>query len=849
MSDPLPIPEAAALDAALQAYADGAFGEKDRARAEALLDAHPELRLRVEQLRREGEALRCGLGETDIPTSLDEVRRARISAAAAARPRRSVWTPVIRIAAVVVVIAAGGGLLMPALGQVRAPGRVVDLNGLPASASATSSGDKLGWADEQTVPTVRNELAWAGQDKEFNENYGYMSNGRSLQDQSRASGMGQAVGQIAAEEAWADMAVTESVVTELDLPVEEMEGEGLLVPRDGPVSQTEMSGSAPVLAIGAGVGARERRRKDLAGFPGSALSLPERPARDIQTAEAAQQSAAAEAAESYYPSAGEDYSGLLVTGLATAEEEGRGGFERLGQRGLKAKQNALPEVAKRIVRDGRESNLLSGRDEALREIDVKTRLGKEEASTPASSPPPAPVAQPAKPKSAEPKPAPITSNPWVITADDAQSTFAIDTDRASYRIAGRAIATGDALNISSIRVEEFVNAFDYAYPATGTAETFSLHAQAGPAPYGEAGTVLLKLGVKAKVLGRDGQRPAHLVFVVDNSGSMGLPDRLPVVRAGIAAVLPSLAPQDRITVVAAGGSARLIVDHAPAGEAAMIMARINELPASGDTNLEAGLRLGYQQAAARFRAGAVNRVVLCSDGVATVGAGSAAALLASVRDWRQQGIGCTTVGVGAGAYDDALLERLANDGDGHYLYIDTEETAGEAFVDELSADLNMVARDAKIQVAFDPATVRRYRLLGYENRAIADRDFRNDSVDAGEVGSGQSATALYELELEPGASADLGELRVRWFDIDATQASEISYRLRADLSCSAAISARPRFYLAAAAAEFAEILRDSEHSELDYRPLLRDLDQIVAALPMDQQVRELRQLVAMAAQH
>jgi Ca-activated chloride channel family protein len=392
-------------------------------------------------------------------------------------------------------------------------------------------------------------------------------------------------------------------------------------------------------------------------------------------------------------------------------------------------------------------------------------------------------------------------------------------------------------------MEEFVNAFDYNYPGTGE-QVFRVHTEAAPSPFGK-GLALVKIGVRGKVIGRDGRKPAHLVFVIDASGSMARADRLPLVRESMRLLLGQLGREDRVSLISYDTQAHLLLESVPAGNGKTILNAIDRIACTAATNVLDGLMLGYELAGRSYRPRAVNRIILCSDGVANVGPSDAEAMLQMVDAQRKQGIAITTVGVGAGSYNDGLMEQLANRGDGNYVYIDSPEEARRVFVDNFSATLNTIAKDVKIQVAFDSKRVRRYRLIGYENRNIADRDFRNDAVDAGEIGSGQSATALYEVELHQGvAQVDLGTVFVRYKDVEDDEVHEFASRLRYDLVRPLTPEGAPRFFLAAAVAEFAEYLRGSEHAR---GSSLQAIEQLLVrtsqALPRDGQIAEFLDLV------
>jgi Ca-activated chloride channel family protein len=446
----------------------------------------------------------------------------------------------------------------------------------------------------------------------------------------------------------------------------------------------------------------------------------------------------------------------------------------------------------------------------------------------------------------------VPVNPWVMTERDAFSTFGLDVDTASYTLCRRYIRGGFLPPVGAVRVEEFINAFDYAYPQRDDA-TFAVHAEGAPSPFAPAGQdlVLLKIAVKARTVGRDQRRAANLIFVVDASASMGQADRLPLVQAVSNRLVDKLSEADRVSLVTCANEARLHLEAVSARQKDAIHQTINAIQPAGPTNLLAGLKLGYEMARKSFVAGQTNQVVLCSDGVANVGQTEAEAMLKEVAKDRKQAITLTCVGVGYGAYNDAFLEALADQGDGRYVFLDSSEQAQEALVEQLAGSLQNVATDARIQVQFDPAQVRRYRLIGYENRDIEDQRFRDDTVEAGAVGSGQCSTALYELELtgtQSGESeADLGTVFVRYRNTETGQIEEISRPLANSLIRRRSVEDDPRFFLAAGAARFAEWLRQSEHArQTSLSDVQRLLDRVSAALPLDRQVRDLATLAHQA---
>ncbi|MDQ3738885.1 MAG: von Willebrand factor type A domain-containing protein [Actinomycetota bacterium] len=352
---------------------------------------------------------------------------------------------------------------------------------------------------------------------------------------------------------------------------------------------------------------------------------------------------------------------------------------------------------------------------------------------------------------------------FVPTAVDARSTFGLDVDTGSYRIAHRFAEEGYRPPRDSIRVEEWVNSFDHGYDAPDD-DTLALSVDTGESPYATDGTRLVQIGIATQELAPSERPPAAITFVVDTSGSMDIRERLGLVKSSLALLVTSLRPDDTIAVVTYGDESRSLLEPTPVAEHEQIVDAIDDLQPGGSTNMEAGLRQGYRNATEAYREDAVNVVLLASDGVANVGVSKPGGLVKMIERRGRDGIHLVTVGYGMGNYNDTLMEQLANRGDGFYSYLDTFEEAEALFVDELTPTLTTVARDAKSQVTFDPAQVESYRLIGYENRAIADDDFRDDTVDAGELGAGHTVTALYEVRLADGTAPgdELGSVAVRW---------------------------------------------------------------------------------------
>ncbi len=400
-------------------------------------------------------------------------------------------------------------------------------------------------------------------------------------------------------------------------------------------------------------------------------------------------------------------------------------------------------------------------------------------------------------------------NPFVDTEDDRLSTFGLDVDTASYTVARRYLTDGHLPPAEAVRVEEMVNAFDYADPAPRD-RGFTVRAEGSPTPFAEGGRYrVLRFGIRAREVDAADRKPAVLTFVVDVSGSMDYENRLGLVKQALGLLLGELRPEDRVGLVVYGDEGQVLLSHT--SDKGAIRRAIDRLVPEGSTNAEEGLLLGYQLAEQGLRQGAINRVILCSDGVANVGATGPDTILARIGRDAERGIELTTVGFGMGNYNDVLMEQLADKGDGRYAYVDTLEEARRVFVEDLTGTLQTVASQARAQVEFNPAVVARWRLLGYENRDIADHRFRDDTVDAGEIGAGHGVTALYEIKLAEDAPAYLpaATLRLRWRSDESERFEEIARTLRVADFARSWDSAPRALRLASVVAEFAEILRGS----------------------------------------
>ncbi len=441
------------------------------------------------------------------------------------------------------------------------------------------------------------------------------------------------------------------------------------------------------------------------------------------------------------------------------------------------------------------------------------------------------------------------THPFVATRADALSTFALDVDTGSYTLVRSYLERGQLPPPAAVRVEEIVNAMRYDDPAPRRGE-FTLTAEGAPSPFARAHSRLhlLRLAVKAREVDAAARKSANLTFVVDVSGSMNRENRLGLVKRALGLLLDELDRGDRVALVVYGSRGRVLLPHT--GDHAAIRAAIARLEPEGSTNAEEGLRLAYDLAAEAWREGSINRIILCSDGVANVGATGPESILERIGREARRGIELTAVGFGMGNYNDALMEQLANKGDGSYHYVDQLDEARRVFVENLTGTLQTVAKDAKVQVEFDRGAVEAWRLLGYENRDVADRDFRNDRIDAGEVGAGQSATAVYEVRLAEDARAGdrLATLRLRWQSVDGGRVVEASQELSvADVGRSFDRATRD-LRLAALAARFAEQLKGTRESRsTTWDDLAAEARRLRSDFRGDASIDELSRLIDRAA--
>ncbi len=401
-------------------------------------------------------------------------------------------------------------------------------------------------------------------------------------------------------------------------------------------------------------------------------------------------------------------------------------------------------------------------------------------------------------------------NPMVSTAEDHLSTFAVDVDTASYAIARRKIMSGQLPPESAVRVEEFVNYFKYDYAGPANAAPFAVHMDMAPSPFAKE-RKLLRVGVQAKKLSLRERKNANLVFLVDVSGSMQSPDKLGLAKRALRVLVDNLKDGDTVSLVTYAGNTRVVLAPTGLEKKAEIISALEDLQAGGSTAMASGMQLAYELAAQTLTPNSLSRVIVLSDGDANIGNTGHEEMLASIAGKVKEGVTMSTIGFGMGNYKDTLMEQLANKGNGNYFYIDGIGQAKRIFQEQLGGMLEVVAKDVKIQVDFDPDVVKSYRLVGYENRDIADRDFRNDKVDAGEIGAGHTVTAMYEVELlrNDGIPATVS---IRAKTPKGSKATETAYAFAMQNSYASFASAPEDLRFASAVMASAEILRGSEHA-------------------------------------
>ncbi len=403
-------------------------------------------------------------------------------------------------------------------------------------------------------------------------------------------------------------------------------------------------------------------------------------------------------------------------------------------------------------------------------------------------------------------------NDFIKTSDEAFSTFSIDVDTASYSYMRQALKNGWLPKPDTVRVEEFINYFDYTYPQPKT-EPFSITMEGAPSFFG-TGYHMLRIGLQGVDVPEEDRKQANLIFLIDVSGSMGQANKLPLVQYALTYLVKVLRPTDTIGIVTYSNKVNELLQPTAIKDKGAIIAAINTLQASGGTAGGPGIQKAYAMAQKAYLKEGINRVILCTDGDFNVGL-NGQALISYVEQQRKAGVTISVLGYGMGNYKDQKLEEISNKGNGNYAYIDDKAEARKVFGTKLVSTLQVIAKDVKVQVEFSAKAVSKYRLVGYENRLLKKKDFKDDTKDAGEIGAKHSVTAFYELEAAKGAAPGevLATVRFRYKEPKGTKSKELVRVLRTKELEGTFASASVDFRFAAAVVELAEILRKSKHSK------------------------------------
>jgi len=417
-------------------------------------------------------------------------------------------------------------------------------------------------------------------------------------------------------------------------------------------------------------------------------------------------------------------------------------------------------------------------------------------------------------------------SPVKLTVVEPVSTFSVDVDTGAYANARRFLTQGMMPPRDAVRTEEMINYFryDYAKPKDRS-QPFTVTTDVAKSPWNQ-GSYLMRIGLRGYDIDSEERPPANLVFLMDVSGSMNSPDKLPLVKTALAGLAGELSPQDRVSIVVYAGAAGLVLE--PTNDTAKIRRALESLEAGGSTAGGAGIELAYRVAEDNFIKGGVNRVILATDGDFNVGVSSTKALIELIETKRDSGITLTTLGFGQGNYNEAMMEQVANKGNGNYAYIDSALEAKKVLGEEMSSTLFTIAKDVKIQVEFNPAVIAQYRLVGYENRALREEDFDNDRVDAGDIGAGHQVTAIYEVvpvgskgwiaprkyEDAPTAAAqaklaEAATVKLR-YKLPTSDTSKLIEQVVASSAFKTAAAPQGDFAFAAAVAAYGQVLRGDE---------------------------------------
>lgn len=441
---------------------------------------------------------------------------------------------------------------------------------------------------------------------------------------------------------------------------------------------------------------------------------------------------------------------------------------------------------------------------------AKTTAPPQTPAAKAPQAPAVPVASPTHDPAGADEFSQRNENPYHDTAEEAFSTFGVDVDRAAYSIVRSILNRGQMPPAEVVRTEEMINYFEYDYLRPEDEHPFAVHSELATCPW-NAEHLLLSVALQGVDKRMDELPPSNLTFLLDVSGSMGRPNKLPLVKQSIEYLVERLRPEDRVSLVVYAGAAGVVLEPTLVAEKQKILDALTRLKSGGSTAGGAGIRLAYELAREYFIEDGNNRVILATDGDFNMGVNNVDELETLITEEKESGVFLTTLGFGMGNLKDNKLERLADKGNGMYAYIDTPEEARKVFGQELTGSLYTIAKDVKLQLEFSPDAVQSYRLIGYENRLLAKEDFDDDTKDAGEIGAGHSVTAIYEIVPQELDQEDLlvGRLELRYKQPDEEQSQLMVHELSSDVRTAEAMSCNFRW--ATAIAAYSQVLQNSAH--------------------------------------
>jgi secreted protein with Ig-like and vWFA domain/anti-sigma factor RsiW len=696
-------------DPLLTAYALGEVTDEERAAVERFLDENPDARAEVEDIRAAATLLAGALAEEDAPALTPEQRTAVLEAAADPAPVR---TPArrgrlaLRLAlAAGLIIAIGAAFLLPALSRVREAARRPQL----ALTAPNTDASKVSREEEAPAqPALVDQLAAPASRVPVN-----------VGEQMEALGYGSDGG-------------SGGVV--IPVPFDQLPVTGTAQPAST-ASQPEPAAGDKKQPEFTVQPAQQNIRAEFTDKPGAFVEIDEGSAADQRPTTGETPKGDTPAAEPTRLNVRADFTDKVKTVVLGDKKDGLTDFFSYNEGKMKAGGQGgfgVPQVPAEVRDQLQSLGYLSPKDGEDR------RTG-----WPAPLPTPAPGSE---------SYAPISENPFTRVADAPLSTFGVDVDTASYANVRRFLTQGTLPPPDAVRVEELVNYFRYEYPAPQTEHPFSVNVETHPCPW-NPGHLLARIGLRGQDVAVEERAPVNLVFLVDVSGSMQPPEKLPLLVKGLKLLAESLTGRDRLSIVTYAGSAGVRLAPTPGDQRAAIHGVLDSLAAGGSTNGEGGIRIAYDLARAAFIPGGANRVMLATDGDFNVGVSDTDALVSMIQQQAKTGVFLTVLGFGTGNLQDSRMESLADKGNGQYFYIDSFQEARRALLEQAAGALVTIAKDVKIQVEFNPARVGHYRLIGYENRALAARDFNDDRKDAGEIGAGHTVTALYEL-VPPGVQPE-----------------------------------------------------------------------------------------------